>query len=1396
DPLPFPEAIRLPTLSLVAGTSAHATSFADVAGYYGEGLTALAAHNAAVPGIFAGRSVVIPGGPTVRTATVAAGVQAVAAARPAPAPVPLDPTVPGFANLFLLNGFSLLSQQVYGNVDFTASDPGLPAGPTTDPADADNAGKVRAPRAAAEVDEWDYSQALPYYRFAKSAAPASPGTLPPQSENPYPGVGGLLQVTFGWLDYFGNTLVTTLSDPPGGAPRPYNDPPLLTGYTDALVALSQWPSVASSWQVQPASGGGKPQLVLGLGFDPSRYQGVLQAQAAGATTVVVLFTNPLDPASATDPARYRLVPEVAVQSAALSGDGLTVTLTVAGLANGIPYTVVASDVAGTAQGSSYSGQATFDYPDDPQARTSTVQRNAQQDLHVYTQLYYQLTDPNGVAYALETTLLGDADHVSGSVPLPQADVDALFAWLFGPAGTPSIFAFVQDRSQFGVTAPAPAASLPLAVEVDPAKVNPAQVFELWLSLALERTGGAVLGDLETTPGIRRTATRVPPLQDAVGSGASGTLGLTTFAEGYEAGLSQAGAYLLKVATGVDRTRATPAGGGGGTVWSVRLGVTLDEPIAYQVTDAGDPAVFAPRPVSNQLQSRTAVPIYDYATGTGISPTPSRYVDFSEVDLDTWCQQTFAAVDGVLTPQFTAPIQIVDHFTGSAWLQAILDGKKALADLAKRWMIPVFADETADPAEAQEAFYQQLLVRLAAAYTTRAALEFQAKVTAQAVADPNDPAPRLFGNVSRTGPVFEAAFVEEAVLGTVFLRFSDPMDRASAENPANYTLSDQVQALTATLDVDVVTLTTSKDVVPGTTTATVANLVDVLGRPVRAPLVQTVTTGSVEEPASTLVFSSPKLALATGTGVPLTFLLSAPETVRGAGGEVVSYVELGLQYDASQIEHQIGSVPGIEGYVASSWLAFVTSPDEELTADLGSFAVPMVLRAFPASPAMTEQAGPPTYGLEATDLSQLTRWSYSFTYSLPFHYPQDRVYGEVEFNLQQSFMALAGFEDAFNQLAEFVNVFPEVDRDFQSLLASIDATTDPVADKEKVDDASVALQSFVQLVDELVAAAGGGSAQVEGVEPMGLVFRAPPRTLMGTPDLTFTFYIEEGEVDFGDTRDALLVRLVGAVPAGIDPPQVLVSPDLYEVESYPATQGPCAEPDTLCFVYRIKAGPGPSGSYLTAADGQTITDRTVVLPDMDILQRQDAWSTVYLTRNQILVPGRPSAEPFVYTTPEVRFSSPLFPTNDSLAEVNVATVGGAGSSPPPVTRPLPGQLENLFAVLLAHNTQPELTIQVEFSYDYPLNPSLSSVPLPVLMQAPLAVQVAGTGAGTLQEMLATWSTSVEAWFANYTPTCGGTLWIDLTIMSDLTQQPMPLLRLRSLYLPLQYVQPSLPCRANG
>ncbi|NNA55332.1 hypothetical protein [Pseudomonas koreensis] len=1350
DPLNYPQAIRLPTLSVSVSATRNAT-LNVIASTFGQSVIALAGQNLNVPGLFQGQTLSIPGGPTLRNATVAPGVVTLSALRAVPPVVPLKPvngSDADYARALLLNVYNLLNYRVAANQGFNASHLGLPAGPTSSQDNPQNRDKIAFARTLAPGDkDWNYQQAVPFAGFAKNRS----------SDSPYNGIGEILQIEFNWQDLYGNVLLTGLSDPDIDHAGPLNYPPLLVGYSDALIGLGQWPSVSSRWQLLPATSD-QASLQVNLGFDLSQFQGVLQAIATSSTSIAVQFTDTLLRATAEDITNYRLDGQP-VLSATLAADQCTVMLTVDPLDQDSPYNLSINNLL-TQDQKAVSGQAGFSFPDQPSSRTSTVQQSAVRALRVFSQLQLQLNDPNGIRWELQTSLLQpDAGGNSARLPVPADQISGLKDWLFGSR---SILNLLDDRAKFGHTAPAPAASLTLSVALPLNSLNPAQIFNLEACLCLSRTGGTVLEDLATNVEIRHVSTRLAPDQSAVSS-SNNTLVLDTFARNLTAALQVPGVQF-SVATGGDRYANNQSTR---TLWVLRIGLAPTQPMAYAIDTAGSgkPAIFAPRPIANSLESRKEIPIHNYTTGTGISPQVSRTLDFIDIDLDAWGRLLFRQVDDTLTPSFTAAMEILGQFNQSDYLDRLLKVKKAFAAIARMWMVPVFEDETADPGAAQEAFYQQLLGQLSNAYSVRASIGYKARVNASV----STPAPQLFGAVL-SNPLFTTAVINMGDPAKVTLYFNLRMS-SEAGDVKWYSLPNGPQVLAAQLSADgtQVSLTLAQGVEAGMQVQVSKALTDAQGFALKPPYSLELTLNPPLLQPSGISLSSPKLQLANGDENPLVFLVSAPDLVRGSEGEIVKSVDLDLRYQASDIEHQIGSLPGIEGYNASSWLRPVLPAQAApLNADLGAVSVPLILRTFPTTPTLIQQQG--IAHSEATDLDQLVRWTYAFTYSLPCHYPQDRVYGSVTFNRARQGMPRA-FTDAFAPLAQCITVYPAVYQDLELYLAGIDATTNRVKDAPAIKNATVALESAIALLTDVVTNAQGNG---------GLHLMARTASHDDQDQLTFSFHIEEDHIEYLGNQGVLCVSLVGTVPPGLGIPWVDVAPDQYTPQLLPVTDS-----GRLSYVYRNRNFPT---LYLAAQVGQLIGDRTVNLPGAHILQRQSATTQVFLKRNQELIAHRPSASPFVYQTPEVAFSNPLFPLVDSSQTLAIEKMGTA---PPGTvyTRSLTEHLQALFDTLLASSTQPSITVQMEATYAYDLNPNVSgiTVTLPIAMQAPMTCTVQA-----LTQMVGVWSSAIQDWFTLQPPNGdGGTLWFDLSLMSDVTNQPMPLLRLRKLSLALGAINPPLP-----
>ncbi len=146
---------------------------------------------------------------------------------------------------YLQTIYQLLAFQIAAAGHYTASPEGLPAGPTKNPA---------APDDQSGDHRWWYEKALATARFADDGLGADlsgidPNTaLPSPIGSPYRGVTGTdplsLTVDLTFRDVYGN--VTTPAKPVG----PIS---MATGYYDDLIGIRAWPSLATSYLIQPGT---------------------------------------------------------------------------------------------------------------------------------------------------------------------------------------------------------------------------------------------------------------------------------------------------------------------------------------------------------------------------------------------------------------------------------------------------------------------------------------------------------------------------------------------------------------------------------------------------------------------------------------------------------------------------------------------------------------------------------------------------------------------------------------------------------------------------------------------------------------------------------------------------------------------------------------------------------------------------------------------------------------------------------------------------------------------------------------------------------------------------------------------------------------------------------------
>jgi hypothetical protein len=401
------------------------------------------------------------------------------------------------------------------------------------------------------------------------------------------------------------------------------------------------------------------------------------------------------------------------------------------------------------------------------------------------------------------------------------------------------------------------------------------------------------------------------------------------------------------------------------------------------------------------------------------------------------------------------------------------------------------------------------------------------------------------------------------------------------------------------------------------------------------------------------------------------------------------------------------------------------------------------------------------------LGTAARWHYAFDYSMPLHPGQDEIHGVIcSTSRRQGTRSRRTFPSAISSTTWLSSrkFYPAVLADLNIYLLPVDVNT---ADVTQLTNAQTALESAAVMIQWLA-----DSAALPGP--------ADQDVIAASADLSVRFRISEDSVAMkGVDAVKITIALDAALPPRTGTPYV-ESP----TPGYHCERASGADQNKFAFFYE-----NADGNYLLASEAQKIPGRRFVLPDLDILERQDAQTEIYLTRNADLIPGKTIAEPFVYTTPQVSFENPLHPTLVNGDPVNLAAIFAAGENQP-VRRTLQCQLSLLYEAVFANAGTDSVTLQVGLYYEYSINDALDRIRLPVYLMPPTSTAIReGGGGDKLADVIARQVQGWECWFKTYTPeTKGGNLLFDLTVMSNLTQRPMPILRLTGLYLPFEYITP--------
>lgn len=805
--------------------------------------------------------------------------------------------------------------------------------------------------------------------------------------------------------------------------------------------------------------------------------------------------------------------------------------------------------------------------------------------------------------------------------------------------------------------------------------------------------------------------------------------LTPFAEAFEQALP--GLKLAVGRQGGSIDSANPENSD--TLWAVHLG---DSGIHYNIEEEL-PYFFAAAPLSNTPWSGE-VPIYSYSADSGLDRDNSETRRVDAVDLNALGRIYLQALETVLQPEIAIPA--ANHAALQPLIERLLAVKAHLATAISQQVLPVL-ESTLDvdaPEEyrqrrdqAAAALHKALLANLADAYDIETIVQYNVEVRRAATYHWPDSSNRHLSPRLSGQPIITGAY------------YIDPNVSPNADSS-----DDDKHALLQTLDFAL--------------------------SPAKIALDDTATPGQ-----STLTFF---------------FNTETPQRYEG--------INVSLAYEVNELEYAINPDRAI-----SSWLNFVVPLPQAKIKDV---QIPIPLRDFPIPPSLIgHNAVPDPDGFAGDVLStdHIRDWNYVFLYEHP-DVAQDTIECRIEYNdaapLAANPEAMRSGESDLSPLAitlvQFTELYPAIAQDLETL------ETLPVADSHRH-----SLRAFVTLAEEVarswqvwqpIAIAQTGRSAVhytideqDITEPQVSSPEALARTKIVTIAPTENLPTQDLKILKADLPGYHLQRVQKF------PSQAENGTEIYSFDStapapltdaaffpHPGENSPISY-QKLTFEF----SPKPDTSEVETFGDSALPDRRVTVIDLDILEYQNAWASIRLTRNQNLVPGWPTNPAFIFQTPEVRFEEHLTPLIINDKRWNIAALRGGAST-------LAEHLEALFQVLLPPDIKQPYDLIITGQYAFalatqrqPATPESDLLAtLPVFLTPRFTVEQTTPPAGADSAMLLATrplreniTSTVQRWWRdNQAPNAtGGRFVFSVSLLSHLDDTPID----RNPHLPLLVVE---------
>ncbi|MDR0920410.1 MAG: hypothetical protein LBM93_14385 [Oscillospiraceae bacterium] len=337
----------------------------------------------------------------------------------------------------------------------------------------------------------------------------------------------------------------------------------------------------------------------------------------------------------------------------------------------------------------------------------------------------------------------------------------------------------------------------------------------------------------------------------------------------------------------------------------------------------------------------------------------------------------------------------------------------------------------------------------------------------------------------------------------------------------------------------------------------------------------------ETKAAGLDFGTVKIDLC-GDATETAVIVKAADTIRSSDGDVMPYANIKFGLDITHIECDVEEIT--DGFVYSDWFGGVADGNIVKLLD-AEYDLPFPESFFPETPFLSEQSF-------VYDVNFCA--SYRFTFTKSYHYPQVKDKIKVTYNTELT------DNDAVNPLVDAIAAFDGAGADIIAELKTVSANvlkSYPATDEYKM--------QFAKAAEALITLMTGLDNALKNQTFVDKNSEQSPQN-----DDTVSFTVSESS-DNGDF--SIQIDVQGIIP---------------EIDGYVTEKS-----DVEC-CYKFKK----NNVYLTAADGQSIMDRSYILPSRKILSAKSAVAEIICEANRNLVPLRETSSEFILTTDKATFSS--------------------------------------------------------------------------------------------------------------------------------------------------------------